>query len=104
MFEDESSIDWELSDAGTIDGTTLTLPDPLPISESGYERVLEIFQTKVLSAQILEDTTVANSVIQTLPTVLYDRYPFYLADPLGLARTFLDELTVAGVIADYRIA
>jgi hypothetical protein len=33
----------------------------------------------------------------------YEFYPFYIADPLGYVRSYLDAITAAGVIPDYKL-
>jgi len=88
-------LDWEMSDAGSFSGATLTLRQALPISNGVYTRVLDILFSDVLSAQVLLDTTVKN--------LLDAYYPFYIADPLGFVRAYLDTITAAGVIPDFEI-
>ncbi len=102
----ETVLHWEMSDAGSFDHSTFVavLPAILPYAAtSGFPLVVELLATKVLSAQLLENEDVHNAVIATLPKVLYEYYPIYLADPLGIVRAFLDELTVAGVIPEYKL-
>jgi hypothetical protein len=86
-------LDWEMSDAGSFSGATLTLRQALPISNGSYTRVLDILFSDVLSAQVLLDTTIKN--------LLDAYYPFYIADPLGFVRAYLDAITAAGVIPDF---
>ncbi len=91
--EGAATLAWEMSDAGDFSGATLTLRQALPIANGAYTRVLDILFSDVLSTQILLDTTIKN--------LLDDYYPFYLADPLGFIRAYLDAITAAGVIPDY---
>jgi hypothetical protein len=99
-FATESPIDWELSDAGSVAGTTLTLRQALPLTAAQCYRVLEVLYSNVLSAQLLRDVLIQNEVIDTDPDLLFSYYPFYLADPLGYIRAYLDTITAAGVIPE----
>jgi hypothetical protein len=56
--------------------------------------------SRVLTGQILLDSNPVLSVISEVP-LRYSHYPFYLTDPLGYVRSYLDDLTAAGVIAEY---
>lgn len=85
------SGDYVMSDATTFAGTTVTLRQALP-----YVETLATLATQVLSAQLLEDIQVRN----TFGTE-YDYWPFYLTDPLAVARAYLDDVTAAGVIPEY---
>lgn len=102
-FTVESPVDWEMSDASSVSGTTLTLRQALPLSASECYRVLEVIYSNVLSAQILLNSLIENEVIQEVPDLLFSYYPFYLADPLGYVRSYLDTLTAAGVIPDFLV-
>lgn len=82
-----NAVSWELFDAGSFTGTTLTLRQPIPILDT-----VEIMYSQVLSAQALEDVDVLN--------VGDSYYPFYLSDPTGQVSEFVDGLTVAGVIPE----
>lgn len=95
-FVTETPLDWELSDAGSFSGTTLTLRQALPSTE-----VVAVIYSQVLSAQILLDIAIHNELTQLLPTLLFSYYPFYLSDPLGFIRIFLDDVTAAGVIPEF---
>jgi hypothetical protein len=86
-------LNWEMSDACSFSGATLTLRQALPIGAGSYTRVLDILFSDVLSAQVLLDTTIKN--------LLDAYYPFYIADPLGFVRAYLDAITAAGVIPDF---
>jgi hypothetical protein len=94
VFSNEGpGLNWEMSDAGSFAGSTLTLRQALPIANGSYTRVLDILFSDVLSAQVLLDTSVKN--------LLDAYYPFYIADPLGFVRAYLDAITAAGVIPDF---
>jgi hypothetical protein len=99
-FDTEGSIEWEMSDAGSLSGVVATLRQALPITTGGYTRVLDVFFTEVLSGQTLEDADVENLIVSTSPLV-YTYYPIYVGDPLGFIQTYLDDITVAGVIPEY---
>jgi hypothetical protein len=87
-------LDWEMSDAGSFSGTTLTLRQAISITHAAYT-ILDVLFSDVLSAQVLLDTGVKN--------LLDAYYPFYIADPLGFIRFYLDAITAAGVIPDFEI-
>jgi hypothetical protein len=99
VFVTESSLDWVHVDASSFSGTTLTLRQPL--WSNGL--VMDISLSDVLTGQILKDTDVSNIVIQETPTVLYEYYPFYLSDLLGSLLSYIDTITVAGVIPEFSI-
>ena len=100
VFINETALDWELSDTGTEAAGVLTLRQSLPTLSGGVTRILEIGYTDVLSAQLLLDASVVAAQISAGPPVTLDKYGFYLADPLGVVRRYLDIITVAGVIPD----
>ncbi len=100
VFINEAGLDWELSDTGTEAAGVLTLRQSLPTLSGGVTRILEIGYTDVLSAQLLLDASVVASLVSAGPPVTLDKYGFYLADPLGVVRQYLDIITVAGVIPD----
>lgn len=93
-FSVESPIAWELSDAGTLAASTLTLrANPAIDLPVGYEVIVEVVYSTVLSAEMLASTEISNDGD--------DYYPLYLpSDPLGAFRAFVDNLTVAGVIPE----
>lgn len=93
-FQTEAGLDWELSDAGSFAGNTLTLRQGLWVNGL----VMEIHYSNVYSAQLLADADVENTV-GVGPT--YDYWPFYLADPFGLVQAYMDDLTAAGVIPEF---
>lgn len=98
-FATEGSVDWELSDAGTVSGTNVTLRQALPLSSSDCYRVLSVIYSNVLSAQLLANSLESNE--WDTVNLLFSHYPFYIADPLGFVRTYLDAITAAGVIPDF---
>jgi hypothetical protein len=101
-FATEVGIDWELSATGSVAGTTLTLRQVLPLA-AGVWRVLRVRYTDVLSGQIMQDSFVSNTLLSEGPPPLYDYYPFYVSDPLGFVRSYLDAITAAGVIPEFLI-
>lgn len=107
VFTVESPVDWVMSDAGswvtTFLGTTLYLRQGLPLSAAACYRVLAVTYSNVLSAQLLLNTLVQNAIIEEDPEVLFRYYPFYLADPLGYVRSYVDALTAAGVIPEFLV-
>lgn len=99
-FVTDSGIIYELSAAGTVTGSNLTLRQALPYAPI----VVDVAYSAVLSALIMLDFSIKNEIVQYLPDVLWGYYPFYLTDPLGFLRAYLDDLTAAGVIPEYRVA
>ncbi len=99
VFVNETGLDWELSDTGTEAAGVLTLRQAMPALSGAQTRILRAGYTDVLSAQLLEDNTIQNLFVG--PGLQdYSRYPFYLSDPLGVVRSYLDIITVAGVIPE----
>jgi hypothetical protein len=103
-FVNESNVEWELSDAAKYDPSfnTLTVRHNFPLNISVVNTVLAVNYSRVLSGQLMPDNEIWNAVIQDDP-LLYEVYPFYLVDPLGAIRGYLDDVTAAGVIPDYKI-
>jgi len=101
-FTTESNVEWVVAGMGSMVGQTITLPQNLPISSSGARRILAVVYSQVLSAQVLLNATIENFIQGGFP-VTWEYYPFYLADPLGYVRQYLEEITAAGVIADFQI-
>jgi len=101
-FQTESNVEWVVAGMGSMVGNTITLPQNLPISSSDARRILAVVYSQVLSAQVLLDASIENAVQGGFP-VTWEYYPFYLADPLGYVRQYLEEITAAGVIADFQI-
>lgn len=95
-FVTEASLDWELSDAGSFSGVTVTLRDALPLPSGAFTRVVQVRRSEVFSAQLLKDRDVEVTETQASPK-LFDYYPFYLANPLGYIQAYLDLMTAAGV-------
>jgi len=102
-FTTEANADWVVSDMGTVAGSVITLAQVLPIASARASRVLEIIYSQVLSSQILKNLESVNEVIATVPSVAWAYYPLYLTDPLGYAKLYLDDITAAGVIAEFQI-
>jgi len=101
-FTAESNVNWEAAAMGSVSGTTVTLPNALPITSGSANRVLSVIYSQVISAQMLLDATLLNAIIATVPDIEWRYYPVYLADPLGYVRSYLEDLTAAGVIPDFR--
>jgi hypothetical protein len=97
VFVTEGSLDIILSDAGSESGGTLTLREALP----GGDFIVDVWYNEVLSALVLLDFSIKNEIVQVLPDLLWQYYPFYLSDPLGFVRAYLDDITAAGVIPEY---
>lgn len=96
VFTTETGLDWLQADSSSISGTTLTLRQPLWVNGL----VMEIGYSDVLTGQLLKDVDVGNLVISAGPPVLYEYYPFYLADPVGSMQEYIDTITAAGVIPE----
>ena len=97
VFVNDGALSWELSDASLFVADTLTLVQPLWVNGL----IMQIRYSDVLTAQILADNQADNAIIDTGPPVLYEYYPFYLQDILGLIRAFVDAITAAGVIPEF---
>ena len=96
MFVADTSTLWELIEASSVAGTTLTLRDALP---APTVRQLQIWYTSVLSAQLLRNETVQNEgSAGSVPNIFY---PFYLFDVDRATRKLMDEITAAGVFPAY---
>jgi len=96
-FADESNLDWEQSDAGSISGDTLTLRQAL--WTTGI--IMDIEVSRVVTGQVLEADD-DNVLLDTEPNI-YEFYPFYLHDPFALIKSYVDAITVAGVKPEYII-
>lgn len=101
-FTTESNVEWVVAGMGSMVGNTITLPQNLPIASTDARRILAVVYSQVLSAQVLLNATIENFIQGGFP-VTWEYYPFYLADPLGYVRQYLEEITAAGVIADFQI-
>jgi len=103
-FANENPIKWALPNSIDVTGgNSVALRQPLPVLEVGTLKVLAITYSDVLSSGILLDISAINEIVQEVPELLWSYYPFYLADPLGFVRTYLDEITAAGVIPEFLI-
>lgn len=91
-----SGLGWELSETGVFTApSTVETRAVIPLVGFGAQDIIvRVAYTVVLSAQVLGDANDANS-----PVGAY--YPFYLApNPLGAFASYIDELTVAGVLPE----
>lgn len=102
-FTSESGIAWQLPNSIDVTGQLLALRMALPTMDPGMLQVLAINYSAVLSAQVLPDEGVTNAIIQEVPELWFGYYPLYIADPMGFVRTYLSEITAAGVIPDFQI-
>ena len=92
-FVTDSNLSLIHSDSSNISGSTITLRDALWTNDL----ILEIGTTSVLSAQLLYDAEIVNTLVSTNPSA-YEYYPFYLVDKEEIIKSFIDDLTIAGVI------
>lgn len=97
-FLDETDIQGDLSDAAGESGGVITLRQALPNTLH-----VQVSYSEVLSALVLMDFSFQNVKVQELPSILWKYYPFYLSDPLGFIRAYLDDITAAGVIPEYSL-
>jgi len=97
-FSVEAGISWELADTGENANPLLTLRANPPLDVPvGYVVVVEVVYAQVLSGQLVAGLEIVN--VETLSGFTY--YPFYLpSNPLGPFVSFVDDLTVAGVILE----
>ena len=97
-FTVASPISWELSNAGSVSGFTLTLRENPPLDiPGGYVVIMEVVYSAIPSAQLVSGLEVVNEFVSGA----YTYHPFYLpSNPLGPFEAFLDDLTVAGVIPE----
>jgi hypothetical protein len=90
-FQTETGLRWELVAAGTVSPTQVTLRQNPP--SAATVPVMEVTYATIPSAQLLPDAAETNDGD--------DWYPLYLpGDPLGPFRNILEDLTIAGVIAE----
>jgi hypothetical protein len=100
-FTNESGLYWLLSDAGSWIGTSVVPRSTIPlVAALGARLAVVVNAPTVLSAQALVDADVENGLVSEAPLV-YDYYPFYVTDPLGFVRTYIDMITSAGVIPEW---
>jgi hypothetical protein len=104
-FVAESGMRYDMAGAASVVGQVVTTRRSFPtFSDDHFDRVFGVVYSSVLSAQVLLDSAVANAVTQETPDLLFAYYPFYLSDPLGFVRDYIDDVTAAGVIPDYLLA
>ena len=104
MFVAESGLRFDIAGTSTVVPGLVTVRIPFPtFSSPDFTPVFGVVYSAVLSAQVLLDASVANALIQETPELWTRYYPFYLADPLGFVRSYLDDILAAGVIPDYLI-
>jgi hypothetical protein len=97
-FVDETGLSFEMSGAGSISGTELTLRKSLWKNDL----IMEILAIDEHSAQLV-DHSAANFVKDEGPPPVFAAYPWYVADPLAMLKPFSDQLTAAGVVPKYYI-
>lgn len=103
-FVAEAGLRYDMAGAASIVGQTITTRRNLPLfSDINFQRVFGVVYSALLSGQVLLDANVDNEITQEVPDLWFSYYPFYLADPLGFVRIYLDDVTAAGVIPDYLI-
>jgi len=98
-FVDESGLPFEQSGAGSFSGTVLTLREPLWANDL----VMEISAIDEHAAQMLTAQSCITRVNSEGPPPTYSYYPWFIVDPLGMLRPFVDQLTAAGVVPEYFI-
>ena len=103
-FTAESNVVWQIpTSIDVTGGNSIALRMAMPSMDAGALKVLAITYSDVLSAGVLIGAAAVNAIIQEYPEVWWRYYPFYLADPLGFVKTYLKEITAAGVIPDFQI-
>jgi hypothetical protein len=100
VFVNEGGLSWELSDAGSFSGTGVALRQVLPLTTGSPARVFDVMATHLPTSQILAGSDVGNVLEQLEPEVVFAYYPFYLTVPWGYVERYVDDITVAGVIAE----
>ena len=98
-FIDEPSLPFEMNGAGSFSGTILTLREPLWKNDL----IMEILAVDEHASQMLVDQSCITLVNSEGPPPTYTYYPWYVVDPLGMLRPFVDQLTAAGVVPEYFI-
>jgi len=98
-FTTESGLNFEMNGAGSFSGTVLTLSNPLWKNDL----ILEILAIDEHASQMLLDPNCITLVNSEGPPPTYTYYPWYVVDPLGMLRKFVDQLTAAGVVPEYFI-
>jgi hypothetical protein len=97
-FANESNVDYEVVDAGSVASKTLTVH----ASESGWPNAaqdLVVDYTSVLSMQLMRNETVENEGSGGSAGNVY--YPLYLWDIEQSIRDLFDAVTAAGVIPEF---
>lgn len=103
-FTAEGSVAWQIPNSIDVTGgNSIDLRMAMPSMDAGAPKVLAITYSDVLSAGVLIGAAAVNEIIQEYPEVWWRYYPLYLADPLGFVKTYLKEITAAGVIPDFQI-
>lgn len=92
-FATDANVAYELVNAGTLAGMTLTLRQALPISAPF---IIDVGYSTVLSAQVLDES---DDNIES-PSGVFSFHPFYLFDNFGFIRDVLQLVTAAGVLVD----
>lgn len=95
-FVTESNLNWELSDAGSISGDTLTLRQAL----WAQDLIMSFLISDVFSGQLLPDTRTRNILTDAGPPVVFEYWPFYLGSTF---EEFFDIITAAGVIPELTV-
>lgn len=90
-----SSAQFEIADASTASGTTLTLRDSISSLANQY---MEVLKTTVNSGYLLDETQAVSESTSPGP---YDNYPFTLYDGFGFVRGVVSILAAAGVIVNF---
>lgn len=94
-FVTAASVNYEIIDAGSVAGETLTARQAWPTS--GQEVTVDY--TAVLSAQLMRNETIENEGSGGAEPNIF--YPFYLWDVEQSIRDLMDAVTAAGVIPEF---
>jgi hypothetical protein len=100
-FEEAFGGAIEFAEAGSLTDNVITLRKTMGAGIAN--RAMRVDVSNVLSAQLMPDHNRWNTLLSEEVPLLYRVYPFYLADPLGVVRAYLDILTVAGVIPEIEL-
>lgn len=100
QFVNETALTWELSDAGTVSaptgspGTyTITPRQALPYPNGVYNLLVD----QVLSAQMMGQSQVLNTLESEGPPATFAYWPFYIEDPYYFVEQYVSQLVAAGV-------
>jgi len=99
----EDPLAYDLSDAGALVGSSPNQVADLRQDLWASDLVMQIIYTTVLSAQVLPVSQILNNLVSEGPPPVFSYWPFYINDPLGIVRAYLDTITAAGVIPEYLI-